>query len=147
MMRTVFIGRTALLLKPRPGEQPGDPMTAEHVNILGAILHNRVKARLRYMLERGDILPAELQAKADELCAQPLSAYPLFENDSDDPIHSEAMEIARTLITQKMAEERLPPPKNLDTHAKQLVDAVPAIIEKARQRLEARYRAAEDLLA
>lgn len=146
-MPTIFIDTTPVLLPFREGEQAGDPMTEDHAAILHTVQQRRVKARLRYMLERGDILVPELQSKAIELCKQDLKPYAtLDDGDDDDPILIEAMSIARELINSRMAQEGLPPPKNLDTHAKQLVDGVPAIQEQARLRIEARFRAAQELL-
>lgn len=146
-MPTVFIGTVAVPLPYRVGEQTGDPLTELHARILDTVLHRRVKAKLRWLLERGEILPQEIHTKASELCAQDLKPYAtLDDGDDEDPILVEAMAIARDLIITRMAQENLPPPKNIDVHAKQIVDNVPAIQEQARRRVEARYRAAAALI-
>lgn len=146
-MPTIFISGIAVPLPYREGEMPGDPMTELHGRILDTIMHRRVKAKLRWLLDRGEILPQDIHAKASELCAQDLKPYAtLDDGDDEDPVLLEAMAIARDLIVTRMAQENLPPPKNLDVHAKQIVDNVPTILEQARRRVEARYRAAEALL-
>lgn len=146
-MPTIFIEGTAVALPYREGEMEGDPMQEYQAIILDTILHRRVKARLRWLLDRGEIFAEGIQAKALELCSQPLKPYATLDDGiEDDPILIEAMVIARELITSRMAQENLPPPKNLDAHAKQLVDNVPQIHEQARLRVEARYRAATERL-
>lgn len=145
-MPTIFINGLAVPLPYRDGEKPGDPLQPIHRLILDMILHRRVKAKLRYLLDRGEILPSELQAKALALCEEPLKPYLTLDDDEEDPVLVEAMVIAREVITSRMAQENLPPPKNLDLHAKQLVDNIPQLQETARKRLEARYRAAQEAL-
>jgi hypothetical protein len=142
-MPTVFINGLAVPLPYQDKE--GDPINEMHAHILGKVLHRRVKARLRWLLQRGEIAPEELPAKAEELCQMELVPHLTFDDgDDEDPILVEALGIARELIMTKMAEEGipLPPPKNLDLHAKALVNGKPAIQEEARRRLEARYKAA-----
>jgi hypothetical protein len=119
-------------------------MTEQDAALLCSIQRNRVVAKIRYLLSRGDISPAEAQSKANELASQPLVPYLTLDDEGaeGDPILEEAMAIARELIVKGMAEEGLPPPKGLDTHAKALVDNMPALQEQARIRMEARYRAA-----
>ena len=122
----------------------GDPMTEQGAALLCLIQRNRIVAKIRYLLTRGDISSAEVQAKALELAEQPLVPYLTLDDEGaeGDPILEEALNIARELIVQRMAEEGLPPPKGLDTHAKALVDNMPALQEQARMRVEARYKAA-----
>lgn len=146
-MPTIFIESIALNLPYRSGELPGDPLTDLHAQILDTVLHRRVKAKLRWLLDRGELAPQDIQAKALELCSQDLKPYAtLDDGNDDDPILTEALVIARDLITSRMAQENLPPPRNLDVHAKQIVDNVPAILEQARKRVEARYRAAQAII-
>lgn len=146
-MPTIFVNGVAIPLQPRQGELAGDPILVYHAQILDEILHRRVKAKLRYLLERGELYPQDVQAKAEELCAQDLKPYAtLDDSDDEDPILIEAMIIARDIIISRMAAEGLPPPKNLDLHAKQLVDNLPHLQEQARKRVEDRYRAATEVL-
>ena len=122
----------------------GEAMTEQGAALLCAIQRNRIVAKIRYLLSRGEIAPAEAQAKALELAEHPLVPYLTLDDEGaeGDPILEEAMAIARELIVRRMAEEGLPPPKGLDIHAKALVDNMPAIQEQARVRIEARYKAA-----
>jgi hypothetical protein len=144
-MLTVFIGEKLVRLERK--SIVGAPLTAYQGDLLDSILHNRVKARLRYLLGRGEILDHELQAKADELCRQDLKPYlTLDDGDDNDPVLLEAMTIARDLINSRMAQEGLPPPKGIDTHAKALVDNMPELQEQARLRVEARYKAAQEII-
>lgn len=144
-MFTVFIDGLALSL-PRKTFAPS-PQTEADAEVLDLILHRRVVAKLRWLLQRGEVSREELQAKAIELCKIPLSPYSTLDDcDGEDPILTEALSIARELIVSRMAAEGLPPPKGLDVHAKALVDAMPAIHEQARQRVEARFRAATEVL-
>lgn len=146
-MQTIFIEGIAVVLPYREGERPGDPLGPLGAQILDYVLHRRVKAKLRWMLEKGDILKEHVQDKARELCALPLKPHAMIDDSDDaDPVLSEAMEIARSVIIARMAAEGLPPPKGIDTHAKQLVDNIPQLVEQARKRIEARYRAAQELI-
>jgi hypothetical protein len=54
--------------------------------------------------------------------------------------------MARDLIVQRMAQQGLPPPKGLDEHAKALVKGLPELQERARLRIEARYKAASAVI-
>ena len=144
-MATVFIANMAVTLPSRFSE--GDIASHNAAMMLNEIQHRRVKARLRYLLERNEIAPFEVQAKADELCAMDLVPHLTSDDEENsDPVFEEAMLIARELIVARMAKEGLPPPKGLDMHAKALVDAMPEIHERARLRVEARYMAASQSL-
>lgn len=145
-MPTVFIANMAVKLPSRFAE--GDIATETAAGLLNEIQVNRVRAQLRHAFERGKLAPEELQGKADELMAQPLRPGTTTDDDpeTDDPIMHEALSIARELIVSRMAAEGLPPPKGIDTHAKQLVDNMSEIYDKARLRLEARHRAAAEAL-
>ena len=144
-MPTVFLDTMVVSLPSRFAEgQELDERAAEMLNI---ILLRRIRAKLRYLLDRGDILVTDLQAKANELVALPMKvASTLDDSEDEDPILLEALNIARDMITARMAQEGLPPPRGLDAHAKALVDGVPAIQEQARKRIEARYLAAQELI-
>jgi hypothetical protein len=133
---------------PRKTAQ-GDPLTEQDAALLCYIQRNRIVSKIRYLLARGEISHAEVQGKANELAEQPMLPYLTLDDEGaeGDPILEEAMAIARDLIVKRMAEEGLPPPKGLDTHAKALVDNMPALLEQARLRVEAKYRAAEAALA
>lgn len=140
-MSTQFIAGFAIALAPRFA--PGGAMDEVAADVLNDIQHRRVKARLRYLITRGELHAHEVQRKAEELCALPLSPATTFDDsDENDPILEESMVIARELIVKQMAAEGLPAPKGLDIHARALVEAVPAIQERARQRVEEKYRAA-----
>ena len=140
-MTTAYIGRFAIDLPSRFTE--GDLMDEAAASVLNDIQHRRVMARLRWMKDRGVVDAQTIQAKAVELMLEPLRPYNVAQDaDEDDPIFAEALSIARTLISQKMAAEGLPPPKGLDDHAKALISAMPAQIERARLRVEARFKAA-----
>lgn len=124
-------------------------MTENNADVLNDIQTKRIKSKLRYLLQRGDILAHELDAKALELSSLELVPYATLDDDEEgsDPILSEALNMARELIISRMAQEGLPPPKGIDLHAKALVDAMPEIQEKARLRIEARYNAANAAIA
>ena len=141
-MPTVFIANLAVILPIR--FVAGDIIEDIPAKLLNEIQHSRVKARLRYLLAKGEIDTNELQTKANELCEAELVPYATQDDDEpdNDPVYAEAMSMARELIVSRMAQENLPPPKGLDLHAKALVDGMPELQEKARLRIEARYRAA-----
>lgn len=145
-MATTFIDGQFVILPVRFAA--GDTIGPAAAALLCDIQHRRVKARLRYLLDRGEIAPHELQAKAEELCCQELTVQSTFADDDDnaDPILDEALIIARELIVSRMAKEGILPPKGLDNHARALVEAVPEIQERARLRVEARYAAANSAL-
>lgn len=142
-MSTVFIAGFAIPLPSRfvDGEIASDNAIA----VLNDIQHKRVKAKLRYMLDRGQIDANGLQSKADELMAADLAPYAMLDDDEgadDDPVAIEALGIARDLIISRMAKEGLPPPRGIDLHARALVDSMPVIYERARQRIETRLKVA-----
>jgi hypothetical protein len=140
-MATVFINNLAVVLPRRFAA--GDTIGEIPARILHNIWLKRFSAKLRWLKDRGEIDAQSMQAKAEELAAQELTPYNIAEDaDDDDPILVEAIEIARTLIISRMAAEGISPPKGIDTHARALVDSMPAIVEKARIRVEARHRAA-----
>lgn len=141
-MPTVFIANLAVILPSRFAA--GDICNETAAEMLNEIQLRRIKSRLRYLIQRGDIAPEELQAKALVLLEGDLVPYATQDDDDTegDPVYLEALAMARELIVGRMAQEGLPPPKGLDTHAKALVDGMPDIQEKARLRIEARYNAA-----
>jgi hypothetical protein len=139
-MHTVFVAGLAVSLPTRFEE--GSTLDETEAAFLTNIQHRRVSARLRWLLARGEVDQFSIQEKADELCRAELVPWRTTDDsEEEDPILAEAMNIARELINSRMAQEGLPPPKGLDIHAKQLVDAIPEIQEQARLRVEARYRA------
>lgn len=146
-MATVFIGNLAVMLPSR--FKAGDECDDIMAQMLNDIQLRRIKARLRWLLSRGELSMDELQTKAVSLLDIELVPYSLADDDDpdSDPIFVEAMAIARELITAHMAKEGLPPPKGLDLHAKALIDGMPDIIERARLRMEARYRAANAVIS
>jgi hypothetical protein len=126
----------------------GDLATEVAAKILNQIQHQRVRAKHLYLLERGEVVPENLQAKADELMEQELLPYlTSADNEDDDPVMVEALSIARDLIIARLAQEGCLPPKGIDFHAKALVDGNPAIYEQARKRVEARFAAANAILS
>jgi hypothetical protein len=138
---TVFIANQVVVLKRRFAA--GEAIDAVGATVLNNIKHRRVKARLRYLLDRKEIAPDEVQAKANELMAQDIVDH-MTSDDGDilDSIFEEALSIAREMIVTRMAQEGHLPPKGLDNHAKALVNAMPEIQERARKRMEARFLAA-----
>lgn len=144
-MATVFIDGKAISLHRRFAE--GDVMDEIIADILNSIQKRRIMARIRYMLRRREISEAEAPAKILQLYEEELTLYSIYDDeDNPDPILEEAMGMARELIVTRMAQEGLPPPKGLDTHARALVDGMPDLQEKARLRVEARYQAAQAAL-
>lgn len=147
-MATVFIAGLAVKLEQRwRAGQELDEVTA---GLLNEIKVRRTVAKLRYLLDKGDLSPAELPAKAIELQCQPLERGTVsadLDSDEDDPILTEALEMAKELLIAHMASEGLPPPKGLELHAKALVDARPDLQELARKRVEARFAAAAAAMA
>lgn len=139
-MPTVFIDNRPIDLPVR--WHAGDIIEPEFTEVLHRIWLKRIAARLRYLKEKGED-DETIQAKALEFAAQPLGPYSTVQDEEDDdPVIAEALDIARAMIVSRMEAEGLPPPKGLDTHARALVDAMPQLVERARGRVEARYRAA-----
>lgn len=123
---TVFIDSMAVPL-PRL-TAAGDVVTPEAADILNDVLHKRIKAQVRYMLIRSEIDADSIQQKVDELAKQELVPYSAFDNGEEEdfnPILDEAVSIAYETG------------KNLND---------PEVKEKARKRVEARYRAAEEMM-
>lgn len=145
-MATAFIAGLAVSLPSRFKE--GDILDELSATILWEVQLRRIKARLANLIKKGDINADGIQAKALEINAQDLAPHATLDDDDSesDPVLEEALTMAKEIITQRMAEAGLPPPKGLDAHAKALVDGMPALQEKARQRVEARYKAAEAAL-
>lgn len=146
-MPTVFIANLAVVLPVRFAS--GDTLEDNAASVLNEIHLRRIKARLRYLLSRGEIDGNEIQAKALELSNSEMLPY-LTSDDDDtesDPVYVEAISMARELIVSRMAQEGLPPPRGLDLHAKALVDGMPELQEKARLRVEARYKAAAEAIS
>jgi hypothetical protein len=147
VVATVFIDNLAVVLPSRFAE--GDDIGEIAAKVLNDIHLRRIKAKLRWLLSRGEINVNEIQTKAIELNDAELLPYATLDDDDSeaDPIFMEAMSMARELIVGRMAKEGLPPPKGLDAHAKALVDGMPEIQERARLRIEARYNAARAAIA
>ena len=145
-MSTVFIDNKAISLPIRFAS--GDTMDDIAASVLNEIHLQRIRNRLRYALSRGDITADGLQAKADELHSLDLVPHMTLDDDDaeSDPVMQEALSMARELIVTRMANEGLPPPKGLDQHAIALVNGMPALQERARQRVEARLRAASEAI-
>jgi hypothetical protein len=140
-MTTAFIGGRAVVL-PNIVEA-GMPMTDTHAALLTGIWLKRLSSKLRWLLDRGQIDAQGVQIKALELATEDLAPYNIAEDaDEDDPVLVEALAMAEAVINSRMAAEGLPPPRNIDQHARALVAAMPALVEKARLRVEARYQAA-----
>jgi hypothetical protein len=143
---TLFIDNRVMQFEKKYKE--GDLLDEIGAELLNDIQHKRVKAKIRWLLSRGEISPDEVQSRADLLMEQPMLPYLTTDDDGADidPVLQESLSIARELIVGRMAKEGLPPPRGLDNHAKALVDGMPQIRENARLRVEARYRAAADAL-
>ena len=145
-MPTVFIANCAVALPQRFAA--GDIINEVAAQVLCNIQLLRIKERLRRQFAKGDISIVELQSRANAYAEQDLVPYATLDDEDaeNDPILCEALAIASDLIIRRMAAEGLPPPKGLDTHARALVDAMPELQEKARLRIEARYRAANAVI-
>ena len=141
---TIFVQNRAYIL-PRK-TLAGATLCEGKAEILNLILHRRIMAKLRYLLDKGELKAETAQAKAEELCAEDLRLSDACRAFGEDPVMAEALAIAREHITTQLAKENLPAPKHLDEHAKALIDAMPQILDRARLRLEARYRAAQQAL-
>jgi len=142
---TVFINNQAIVLPVK--FSAGDCLTPIAADLLHEIQIKRIKVKLRWLFQRGEILAEELQTKANELMSLELLPYSSTEDsEEEDPILTEAIIIAREIIVGRMAKEGLPPPKNLDLHAKALVDNSPKLQEIARQRIEAKFQAGAALM-
>lgn len=144
-MPTLFIANTLVVVPARFVE--GSVLDEVSAAILNDIHIRRLRARIAYLLQRGELGPEEVQAKAFAIAQEDL-APGIKEADDDlpDPIYSEAVGIACDLILRKMREQGLPEPKHIAEHAKALVEGNPAFEEQARKRLEARHRAAMEAL-
>lgn len=146
-MPTIFIDNIAIQLPVRFNE--GDVCDAVGASVLNTIHLNRLRSRLRWLVQKGQIDLPGLQIKADELAQLDLQPYDVSDDDDDevnDPILAEALSLARAIITTEMAKQGLPPPKGIDLHAKELVDGMPALLEQARKRVEARQNVANAAL-
>lgn len=143
-MPLTFISGIAVELPQR--FTAGQAIDETEAEILSQIHVSRIRGRLGWMLKQGTITEAELPSKAEELALLDLSPLTINEADEDDPILAEALIIARDMITQRLASEGLAPPKNLDEHAKVLIDALPHIRAMAVKRLEERHKIARESL-
>lgn len=144
-MPTVFIAGAAVNLPSLFKE--GHVLNAHNAAFLNQIWLKRLSTRLRRLLVLGQIDATSIKAKAAEIHAEELAPYSIAADaDADDPVLVEALDMARALITQRMAQENIMPPKNLDNHALAVVEGMPALVEQARMRVEARYQAAAYLL-
>jgi hypothetical protein len=144
-MPTVYINNLAVVL---PSRFAADDVIGENAaSVLQDIQLRRIKSKLRWLLAKGDLNPDGVQAKAEELLTHELVPYgTLDDSDDDDPVLVEALAMAREIIISRMAQEGLPPPRGIDIHAKALVDGAPQILERARLRIEARYKAANEIV-
>lgn len=144
-MPVVFIDGKAVTLKSI--RVVGEPLTENDADILNHIWLKRISAKLRYLLDRNVIDSTTIQNKARELASEDMAPYSILEDgDDDDPVLVEAIDMAKAIIMSRLTQENLPMPKTLDVHAKELLRGIPALVEKARLRVEARYKAAHDLL-
>ncbi len=144
-MPIVFIQNQAVNLPVK--FRGGDKLDETSAEILNAIHFRRLKAKLKTLQSNGSILLSDLQTKAQELYNLPLVPYATMDDEDNieasDPILAEAMNIARELLTAKLTQEGIEIPKNLDLHARQLVEHMPELHERARLRIETRFQIAQ----
>lgn len=145
-MPTIYIDGTVVQVPTL--FSPGHILTTPQAVFLEEIHLARLNTKLRYLLANGAIGPETLPAKALELNQAPLEPWGINDAlDGNDPVAEEALALARERILSRMAQENLPPPKGLDTHARALLVADGgSLLEHARRRVEARYRAAAILV-
>ena len=145
-MPTVFINGTAVVLATR--FTAGQPMSPTGAALLNAIWQKRVAVRLRRLLTLGQIDKNGIPAKIAAFAAEELTPYSIAQDaDDNDPVLEEAREVAKAILLHELAKANTPPPRSLDGHIQALIEGMPGIIEQARLRVEARYKAVSDLLA
>ena len=126
-MPTVFIAGMAVNLPSR--FKAGHVLDHADAALGNQIWLKRLAARLRRLLKLGQIDATSIDERVREIHAEELAPYSIAQDaDDDDPVLAEAMEMAKALITQRMAQENIPPPKNLDAHARAVIEGVPAIV-------------------
>lgn len=145
-MPTTFIAGLAVNLPSRFKE--GYVLDADDAELLNQIWLKRVVSRVRRLLALGQLDAQSIDAKVSEFHAEDLTPYSVATDAAeDDPVLLEAFDMAKELISQRMAKDNVPPPKNLDIHAAALVEGIPALVEQARMRIEMRHQAAAALLS
>jgi hypothetical protein len=121
----------------------GTPLTADEAVCLNRILTARMRHYVSKWLEKG-ITPQEVQTQLTELALSHEFSEKIDENH--DPQTLEARRIAREMVIAKLNKEGLVAQEaTLELHI-QAVSAFPQVIERAKQILEARRKAAREAL-
>ena len=68
------------------------------------------------------------------------ATYATCPPNSFDPVHAEAISIAKEWLTSELAKQNLPPPMNFEIHASELAASSPDIQSRALKRVQARLQ-------
>lgn len=141
---TVFIHETAIRL--RDTFPPGHILTASDAAVLNTIFLNRFVSRMGWKLKREDgaVSAAQIAAWAGEVA----ESVALMDStgEMDDPIREEALQLARDMILEKLAEDNLPSPPGIEVHAEELLEGMPQLLDQAKRRMEIRREVAAQAL-
>ena len=119
----------------------GDIIDDDGAWALNEMMLTRLRERTRWRLRQGVVTTITVQSVVEEM----VSAFTFDSGepcDVDEPVMEEAITLAREMITKSLAKDGLPPPKNLEEHAKTLAEQSDQLRERARLRVEARLNAA-----
>jgi hypothetical protein len=121
----------------------GAKLSSIEAQVLNSIWLKRFFSRLNYWSARN---PNASQAELLNEAARLESSLEIELNEVEDPIAIEALAIAREQIELKLAKLNLPSPNNINLHAIELVRASSDIRARARISVEAKLKAASEML-
>ena len=121
----------------------GAKLSLTEAQVLNSIWLKRFFSRLKYWSAR---IPNASQAELLNEAARLESSLEIELNEVEDPIAIEALAIAREQIELKLAKLNLPTPNNINLHAIELVRASSDIRTRARTIVEAKLKAASEML-
>jgi hypothetical protein len=123
--------------------KPTVPLTAAEASCLNRIFIARMRYYVNRWLEKG-ISPEEAQTQLTALKSSHEFSEKL--DDGHDPLTLEARRIAREMVIKKLNSEGLVAQEStLELHIK-VVSALPQVVERAKQILDARRKAAREAL-
>ena len=121
----------------------GAKLSSVEAQVLNSIWLKRFFSRLNYWSTRNpNASQEELLNEATRL----ESSLEIELSETEDPIAVEALSIAREQIELKLAKLNLPSPNNINLHAIELVRASSDIRARARTIVEAKLKAASEML-
>lgn len=106
----------------------------------------RLGAQIRWRKDRKEIDERNIQPEATKLGLNFVFHESQIDDtdDDNDPVIAEAMKIAIELIRKEMATSGITEIPNLEIHAKAVVEGSQAIRDKARARVEARWKLVQE---